>query len=97
MQGQQCTPQTRSTATALAVAQSGKQNPSLAKALWSALPCALMPPLYVAVGPKGAAVTADDGISWRVLDTLSYWSADFASPLSGWLVGPGGRITHVRF
>jgi photosystem II stability/assembly factor-like uncharacterized protein len=55
------------------------------------------PPLLVAVGPGGAAYSRDDGGSWAVLDTATYWSTAFASPRAGWMVGPGGRITHVRF
>lgn len=51
----------------------------------------------VAVGPKGASWSPDEGHSWQPLDTLSYWSAGFASRKAGWLVGPAGRITKVRF
>lgn len=50
----------------------------------------------VAVGPGGASISLDDGRSWNALDTLAYWSVGFASPESGWLVGPGGRIVKVR-
>ncbi len=52
-------------------------------------------PTLVAVGPKGAAVTGDDGATWMALDTLSYWAVGFASPRAGWAVGPGGRITRI--
>ncbi|HTS89313.1 MAG TPA: hypothetical protein VMG41_12550 [Gemmatimonadales bacterium] len=51
----------------------------------------------VAVGPGGASWSADEGRTWRVLDSLSYWSAGFAGKSGGWLVGPGGRITKVIF
>jgi photosystem II stability/assembly factor-like uncharacterized protein len=51
----------------------------------------------VAVGPKGASVSADDGLTWQPLDSLPYWSAGFASRAAGWLVGPGGHITKVSF
>jgi photosystem II stability/assembly factor-like uncharacterized protein len=51
----------------------------------------------VAVGPKGASWSADEGRTWQPLDTLSYWSAGFASRRVGWLVGPSGRITKVTF
>jgi photosystem II stability/assembly factor-like uncharacterized protein len=50
-------------------------------------------PTLVAVGPKGADYSVDDGASWTRLDTLAYWSVAFASPDAGWAVGPGGRIT----
>jgi photosystem II stability/assembly factor-like uncharacterized protein len=51
-------------------------------------------PTLVAVGPRGAAYSLDDAGSWAQLDTLSYWSVDFATPSAGWAVGPGGRITR---
>ena len=51
----------------------------------------------VTVGPKGASWSGDDGQSWQPLDSLGYWSAGFANRTSGWLVGPGGRITKVSF
>ena len=51
-------------------------------------------PTLVAVGPKGADVSLDDGATWTTLDTLPYWSVAFASPNAGWAVGPGGRITR---
>lgn len=53
--------------------------------------------LLVAVGPKGASWSADDGRSWRALDDQSYWSVGFASRAAGWLVGPEGRIVKVTF
>jgi len=53
--------------------------------------------LVVAVGPKGASWSPDDGRTWQVLDTLEYWSAGFAGRKAGWLVGPGGRVTRVGF
>jgi photosystem II stability/assembly factor-like uncharacterized protein len=51
----------------------------------------------VAVGPKGASWSPDEGRTWQPLDTLSYWSAGFADRKGGWLVGPAGRITKVTF
>jgi photosystem II stability/assembly factor-like uncharacterized protein len=51
----------------------------------------------VAVGPKGASWSPDEGRAWQQLDTLAYWSVGFASRKAGWLVGPGGRITKVSF
>jgi photosystem II stability/assembly factor-like uncharacterized protein len=53
--------------------------------------------MVVAVGPKGASWSPDEGRAWQPLDTLAYWSAAFASRKAGWLVGPGGRITRVSF
>ena len=50
----------------------------------------------VAVGPGGADLSTDDGRTWVNIDTLQYWSIGFASPSSGWAVGPRGRITHIR-
>ncbi len=51
----------------------------------------------VAVGPKGASWSPDEGHTWQPLDSLGYWSAGFASKKAGWLVGPQGRITKVSF
>jgi len=51
----------------------------------------------VVVGPRGASWSGDDGRTWQPVDSASYWSAAFVSRASGWLVGPGGRITKVSF
>ncbi len=72
-------------------------RPTFAGAVFGAVTVPGTQPRFVAVGPKGAAVTTDDGTTWQALDTLSYWSADFATPQAGWLVGPQGRITQVKF
>ncbi len=53
-------------------------------------------PTVVMVGPGGADVSHDNGASWKALDGSAYWSVGFSSPRAGWLVGPGGRIVHVR-
>jgi photosystem II stability/assembly factor-like uncharacterized protein len=53
------------------------------------------PPLLVAVGPRGAAVSWDDARSWILLDTLSYWSVGTGKGGRGWLVGPGGRVRRL--
>lgn len=52
-------------------------------------------PTLVAVGPGGAAVSFDDGRNWVTMDTTAYWSVGFASPSSGWAVGPRGRIKRL--
>jgi len=51
---------------------------------------------FVAVGPKGATYTLDNGLNWALLDTLAYWSVAFSSRDVGWAVGPDGRIALVR-
>ncbi len=51
--------------------------------------------LLLAVGPGGAASSHDDGRSWAMLDSLTYWGVDFGSRSSGWMVGPNGRITRI--
>ena len=53
-------------------------------------------PALMAVGPGGADISHDDGRTWSRVDTLAYWSIAFASPASGWAVGPRGRIMHIR-
>jgi photosystem II stability/assembly factor-like uncharacterized protein len=55
-------------------------------------------PTVLAVGPRGAALSRDDGATWTIVDTVSYWSVGAASPDAIWLVGPRGRIvkTSVR-
>lgn len=51
-------------------------------------------PTVIAVGPNGVALSRDDGLTWSVIDTVSYWSVGAASPDAVWLVGPRGRITR---
>lgn len=53
------------------------------------------PPLLVVVGPAGADLSQDGGVTWTALDSVPYWGLGFASSRAGWLVGPGGRITGV--
>jgi photosystem II stability/assembly factor-like uncharacterized protein len=52
-------------------------------------------PTLVAVGPGGAAASFDEGHSWVMVDTTAYWAVAFASPSSGWAVGPRGRIKRL--
>lgn len=51
----------------------------------------------VAVGPRGASWSRDGGRSWEALDSLSHWSVAFAPGATGWMVGPQGRITRIRW
>lgn len=51
----------------------------------------------VAVGPKGASWSADEGRTWQALDSLGYWSVGFTEKKVGWMVGPAGRITKLQF
>lgn len=54
------------------------------------------PPVLVAAGPGGLALSRDDGASWAPVSPDGYWAVAFASPRAGWAVGPGGRITRIR-
>ena len=49
----------------------------------------------VAVGPGGANLSRDGGMTWATIDTLSYWGIGFSPRGTGWLAGPRGRITRV--
>lgn len=55
------------------------------------------PAILVAVGPAGAAYSLDDGETWSHLSDANHWGLGFADTGAGWLVGPNGRITRVRF
>jgi photosystem II stability/assembly factor-like uncharacterized protein len=54
------------------------------------------PPALAAVGPGGLALSRDDGATWAGLSTHAYWAVGFATPRTGWAVGPRGRITRLR-
>ena len=54
------------------------------------------PPVLVAAGPGGLAVSRDDGATWTGLSTSGYWAVGFGPSRTGWAVGPRGRITRVR-
>ena len=51
---------------------------------------------YVAVGPGGAAVSRDDGRTWELLDSRTWWGVAAAGPDAVWLTGPDGRIARIR-
>ncbi len=53
------------------------------------------PEAVVAVGPRGADYSVDNGATWNSLDTLNYWAVGFANPQAGWAVGPEGRISKI--
>ena len=50
----------------------------------------------VAVGPRGVALSRDDGETWDVLDRREFWGVTAASPDAIWLVGPDGRVARMR-
>lgn len=54
-------------------------------------------PTVVAVGPKGAAYSTDNGSTWQPLSSQSYWSVGFSQSGVGWAVGPDGRVTRIAF
>ena len=49
----------------------------------------------VAVGPRGSSLSRDGGETWAALDSLAYWGIGFSPSGTGWITGPGGRITRV--
>jgi photosystem II stability/assembly factor-like uncharacterized protein len=51
--------------------------------------------VLIAVGPGGAAWSANDGDTWTMLDAAPYWSVGVASNGTTWLVGPKGRVVRV--
>lgn len=55
------------------------------------------PGTVVAVGPKGASWSGDDGATWRRLDDGNYWGIGFTATGTGWLTGPRGSILKVVF
>lgn len=52
-------------------------------------------PTVVAVGPRGAAWSRDDGATWVILNNNNYWGIGFAASGIGWVAGRGGRITRL--
>ena len=52
-------------------------------------------PTIVVVGPSGADLSRDNGMTWTQLDSLNYWTAAFHSAESGWIAGTDGKIKKV--
>jgi photosystem II stability/assembly factor-like uncharacterized protein len=73
-----------------------RPNPPLKKGTWAG---AHIPGLrrstLMAVGPSGAAWSADDGMTWKMLDTLNYWGLAAMGPKQIWAVGREGRVTKI--
>lgn len=55
------------------------------------------PGTLVAVSPKGAAWSGDDGGTWSKLDDGDYWGIAFTKSGTGWIAGPAGKIARIRF
>ncbi len=53
------------------------------------------PRTLIATGPGGSSLSTDDGQSWTPLDSVNYWTVEFATASTGWMVGPRGRIAKV--
>ncbi len=51
----------------------------------------------VVVGPKGSAISLNNGKEWKLLDSLDRWSVAQAGPESIWSVGPDGRVSKLVF
>jgi photosystem II stability/assembly factor-like uncharacterized protein len=71
-------------------------RPTFAGAVYGAAAIPGRPGWVVAVGPRGLDYSTDDGMSWKNLDTLAYWSVGFGSSTRGWAVGPSGRIRLIK-
>lgn len=53
-------------------------------------------PTFAAVGAYGTGFSTDFGATWTRGDTLTLYAIDFATPDSGWAVGPRGRIVTFK-
>ncbi len=51
------------------------------------------PVTFVGAGAWGTTMSRDFGASWQHGDTLTAWGLGFASPRTGWVVGPRGHIS----
>jgi photosystem II stability/assembly factor-like uncharacterized protein len=74
----------------------GGQPPFVGPVFGSAYVPGSHPLALVAVGPRGAAISQDDGRTWAALSAQGYWAVG-AVERRGWMVGPGGRITRLDF
>jgi photosystem II stability/assembly factor-like uncharacterized protein len=54
------------------------------------------PTTLVAAGLAGSGYSPDGGLTWRVLDNTPMNTIGFASPTSGWAVGPKGLVMAYR-
>lgn len=72
-------------------ASAGSQRPDGVTQGLALIP-ATSPPVFIAVGARGTAFTRDFGATWIVGDTVTSWGVGFASPGTGWVSGPRGRI-----
>jgi photosystem II stability/assembly factor-like uncharacterized protein len=70
-------------------------RPPFAGAVYGSAYVGGAPPALVAVGPKGAGLSRDDGLTWIALSSHPYWAVGFGSASRGWMVGSTGRITRV--
>jgi photosystem II stability/assembly factor-like uncharacterized protein len=52
------------------------------------------PPTLIAVGPTGADLSSDDGMSWKPLGSLGFHAVAFDGPAAGWAVGEDGKIAR---
>ncbi|HEU5217402.1 MAG TPA: hypothetical protein VFU23_02015 [Gemmatimonadales bacterium] len=53
------------------------------------------PRTLLATGPGGSSISSDDGRTWTPLDAANHWTIAFATARTGWMVGPGGRISLI--
>ena len=72
-------------------------HPPFTGSVYGSAYLASRPGTLVAVSPKGAAWSADDGATWTSLDTGDYWGISFTKNGTGWIAGPAGKIARVRF
>lgn len=51
---------------------------------------------WLCAGPTGVNFSSDNGISWNVIDTTAYHSAELLKSGDGWLSGADGRIARIK-
>ena len=49
----------------------------------------------IAAGPRGLAISTDEGGFWTTLSEQAWWAVGFSPRGDGWVVGPAGRITRL--